>query len=156
MKRMRIWMVILMALLVLPTLAPAADGVSWLTLKAGADKAKLEKKPMLVDFYFGKGCPRCEQLDKEEYNNPEIAQKIKSDFIPVRVDLSRKLTEEEERLGERYHYKKECMLLFLDSDGAIINDPKGKGLSCATMIDAKMFSQYLDTVKKSLLEKSGH
>jgi thioredoxin-related protein len=153
MKRMRIWMVIMMAFLALPSFALAADGVTWLTLKAGLEKAKLEKKPVLVDYYFGKGCPRCEKLDKEEYNNPAIAQKIMSDFIPVRVDLTKKLTEDEEKLGEKYQYKKDCMLLFLDSEGNIINDSKGKGLSCATMIDSEMFSQYLDMVKKSLSEK---
>ncbi len=147
-------MMLAMAVLALSSVAQAADGVPWLGLKAGYAKAKQEKKPLLVDYYFGKGCPRCEKLDEEEYAKPEIIKKITDDFIPVRVDLTKKLTEEEEQLGEKYDYKKDCLLLFLDSEGNILKDTEGKHLMCATMIDPEQFIQYLDKVKKALASKA--
>lgn len=148
--------IMVMAVLVLSSVAHGADGVPWLTLKAGYEKAKLEKKPLLVDYFYGTGCLRCENLVKEEYENPEIIKKITTDFIPVRVDLTKELSPEEEQLGEKYDYKKDCLLLFLDADGNILKDDTGKHLSCATMIDPEMFIQYLDKVKMSLARNAKH
>jgi thioredoxin-related protein len=136
------------AVLVMSSQAFGASGVKWVSLKEGMAKAKTEKKPMIVDFFFGKGCPRCEQLEEGVYNNPAIAKKIMDDFIPIRVDLTKKLTAEEEKLGNQYDYKQDCLLLFLDSGGAIIKDPSGKRLCFAENVDPEWFIKYLDIVKK--------
>ena len=122
--------------------------IKWFSLKEGMEKAKLEKKPMIVDFFFGKGCPRCEELQKGVYDNPAIAKKIVDDFIPIRVDLTKKLTAEEEKLGTQYDYKNDCLLLFLDPGGTIIKDPSGKRLCFVENIEPEWFIKYLDTVKK--------
>ena len=122
--------------------------IKWFSLKEGMEKAKLEKKPMIVDFFFGKGCPRCEKLQKGVYDNPAIAKKIMDDFIPIRVDLTKKLTAEEEKLGTQYDYKNDCLLFFLDPGGTIIKDPSGKRLCFVENIEPEWFIKYLDTVKK--------
>jgi thioredoxin-related protein len=141
----------LLAALVLLAAASQAFGsvgVKWVSLKEGMERAKSEKKPMIVDFFFGKGCPRCEQLEKGVYSNQAIAKKIMDDFIPIRVDLTKELTKEEEKLGEKYDYKKDCLLLFLDSGGNIVKDPSGKRLCFADNVDEEWFIKYLDMVKK--------
>ena len=74
--------------------ASAGDLVSWYTLKDGMAKATSEKKPVVLDFFYGKGCPRCEFLEKEVYSNPTIAKKIMEDFVPIRIDLKKKLSPE--------------------------------------------------------------
>lgn len=146
----RVSLVVMMAVLALTSVAYAVDSVTWLTLKEGAARAKVEKKPMLVDFFYGKGCPRCEKLEKAGYKDPAIAKRIMDDFIPVRVDLTKELTKEEKELGEKNDYKKECLLLFLDPEGNTIKDTSGKRISCAAMMDSDLLLKYLDTVKASL------
>lgn len=136
------------AALVFSSLAFGAAGIQWVSLKDGMEKAKTGKKPMIVDFFFGKGCPRCEQLQKRVYDNPAIAKKIMDDFVPIRVDLTKKLTPEEEKLGNQYDYKNDCLLLFLDPVGTVIKDPSGKRLCFVDNVEPEWFIKYLDMVKK--------
>lgn len=139
---------IILCFLVASSLAAGDLSVKWLSLEEGMAKARAEKKPMIVDFFFGKGCPRCEVLQKEVYDNPAIARKIMDDFIPIRIDLTRKLNAEEERLGNQYDYKNDCLLLFLDYNGVVIKDPSGKKFCFADNIDPEWFVKYLEMVKK--------
>ncbi len=105
-----------------------AEKVNWHILQKGLEKAKLEKKPILVDFGIIKGCPRCDFLLRNVYSNDVIVKKINSDFVPVFIDLSKELTPAEKALGEKYDYKNDCLLLFLDSEGNVMRDPEGKKL----------------------------
>ncbi len=150
----RVSLGLMVVVLALSSFVIAADRVTWLTLSEGTARAKVEKKPMLVDFYYGKGCPRCEQLDIGAYADPTIAKKVMADFIPIRVDLTKELTKEEQELGEKNKYNNECLLLFLDPEGKVLKDPGGKPLSCATMLDSETLNQYLDKVKASLAGKA--
>lgn len=128
--------------------ASASAEVKWYTLKEGTEKAKAEKKPMLVDFFFGKGCPRCEALQKDVYDNEAIAKKIMDDFIPIRVDLTKKkLSPVEEALGNKYDYKNDCLLLFLDHNGNLIKGPGGKKLRFAEKVGPASFMGYLEFIK---------
>lgn len=127
--------------------ATAEATVKWLTLKQGVKKSKIEKKPMIVDFFYGKGCPRCEELQSGVYDEPSIAKKIMDDFIPVRIDLREELTKEEEAFGNRFDYKNECLLIFLDSNGEVIKDPLGKRLCFIESVDPEQFIRYLDMIK---------
>jgi len=127
--------------------ASAEDTLKWLSLKEGVEKSKAEKKPMIVDFFYGKGCPRCEALQKGVYDEPSIARKIMDDFVPVRVDLTKELSNEEEALGNKFDYKKDCLLLFIDSNGDVIKDPLGKRLCFIDTVEPKQFIEYLDMIK---------
>lgn len=126
--------------------APAEGTIKWLPLKEGLEKSKAEKKPVIVDFFYGKGCPRCEALQKDTYDEPSIAKKIMDNFIPVRVDLRNKLTEEEEAFGNKFDYKNDCMLIFLDSNGDVIKDPFGKRLCFMDTVEPEQFIAYLDMI----------
>lgn len=127
----------------------AASGeIQWVKLKHGMERAKAEKKPVIVDFFFGKGCPRCEILQKEVYGNPAIAKKIMDDFIPIMVDLTKSLTAEEEELGSKYDFKNDCLLLFLDYNLDLYKDPSGKRLCFIDKVDPDEFIGYLDMIKK--------
>ena len=54
------------------------------------ERARAEKKPMLIDFAVAKGCPRCDFLQKNVYIKDEIVRKINSDFVSILIDLSKK------------------------------------------------------------------
>ncbi|MCL5024617.1 MAG: thioredoxin family protein [Nitrospirae bacterium] len=128
--------------------ASGSGEIRWVPLKEGMERAKIEKKPMIVDFFFGKGCPRCEALQKGVYDDPVIAKKIMDDFVPIRVDLTRKLTPDEERLGNLYNFKNDCLLLFLDHNGEIIKDPSRKRLCFVDTVGPEWFVKYLDMIRQ--------
>jgi len=145
MKKLHV--VMILATLIAASLSFASGEIRWFSLRDGEERARAEKKPMIVDFYYGKGCPRCETLQKKVYDDPLIAEKIQRDFIPIRIDLTKKLTKGEKKLGERYDYKDDCLLLFLDHTGAVLNDPKGKRLCFIDAVDPESFAGYLDMIK---------
>jgi thioredoxin-related protein len=136
-----------LTILLLTSSAFAVGDVKWNTLKEGMTKAKTEKKPMIVDFFFGKGCPRCEKLEKGVYANPRIAKKINDDFVPILIDLTKPLSKEEEDLGNKYDYKNDCLMLFLDPDMNIIKDPAGKKMCFVDHIEPEIFIGYLDMIR---------
>jgi hypothetical protein len=86
-------------------------------------------------------------LENNVYNKDEIVRKINTDFIPVWIDLSGKMTPEEKTLGELYDYENECLLLFLDHAGNVIHDPEGKKMCFTDRIPTKVFIEYLDYVR---------
>ena len=134
---------------------PAIAEIHWYPPAEGMRKAEGEHKPVIIDFFYGKGCPRCEFLQKQVYDNPAIAKKISDNFIPVRVDLTKKLTAEETALGNQYDFKNDCLLLFLDHKGKIIKGPAGKKLCFADSIEPEQFMQYLDMVREGYKQDSG-
>ncbi len=127
---------------------PAIAAIHWYTLDEGLKMAASEHKPVIIDFFYGKGCPRCEFLQKQVYDNPAIAKKISDDFVPVRIDLTKKLSAEETALGNQYDFKNDCLLLFLDNNGKIIKGPGGKKLCFVDSIEPEQFMQYLDMVRE--------
>ena len=127
---------------------PAFAEIHWYALDEGLKMGASQHKPVIIDFFYGKGCPRCESLQKNVYNNSALAKKISDDFIPVRIDLSKKLSAEETALGNQYDFKNDCLLLFLDPNGKIIKGPGGKKLCFADSIEPEQFMQYLDMVKE--------
>ena len=140
-------------LLVGNTYSFAAEGVRWYSLKEGMEKAKNEKKPSIVDFFYGEGCPRCERLQKNIYSDPLISKKIMDDFIPIKIDLTKPLSVEEEAFGNKFEFKHECLLLFLDHNGEVISDPGGKRLCFMDSLDSEWFVGYLDMIKNSYKRK---
>jgi len=147
----KIFFIIAVVVVLVNTVAFA--GVQWFSLHEGMEKAGAEKKPLIVDFYYGKGCARCEFLETQVYGNTVIAQKIMKDFIPVRIDLTHKLSEEERKLGEKYEYKNDCLLLFLDCNGDIISTPQGKKLCFADKVEPQWFLNYMDMITSSYKTK---
>jgi len=144
-KKILLFVVLLM--LVGYSFSIAADGIQWYSMKDGMEKAKNEKKPCIVDFFYGAGCSRCEKLQKFVYNDPVIAKKIMADFIPIKIDLTKPLSKEEDALGKKFDYKNDCLLIFLDHNGEVISDAKGKRLCFVDSVDPEWFVSYLDMIK---------
>lgn len=140
-------LVLIMGLAFSAIAVAAGTRIQWLSLKAGMEKAKAEDKPLIVDFYYGKGCSRCEAMQNQVYDNPAIDAKVMKDFVPVRIDLKKKLTRQEEDLGKKYHFNNDCLLLFLDPNGEIIHDTMGKRLCFINKINPQWFIDYLNMVK---------
>ncbi len=128
----------------------AVGNVKWTTLKQGSQKARAEKKPIIVDFFYGPGCPRCERLEKGAYADPRITRKINEEFVPIFIDLTKSLTKEEEELGNKYEYKNDCLMLFLDPEMNIIKDPSEKMMCFVDDIEPDVFIEYLDMIIRTI------
>lgn len=124
--------------------------IKWYSFEKAKEKARIERKPLIVDFAVAQGCPRCEAMQKNIYSKKEIADKINKDFFPVLIDLSKELTPAEKRLGEEYDFKNDCLLLFLDPDGRVLKDPSGKRLCFMDAVDTEVFLKYLDSIKSGM------
>ena len=135
-----------------------AEKVSWHTLAEGREIARSLKKPMIVDFAVPEGCDRCDFLQDNVYNKDEIVEKINADFVPIWINLdasSHALTEEEQKLGRKFDYRKDCLLLFLDHEERIIQDPEGKQFCFAEEVEPEDFMKYLDYVRTRYVPAGG-
>jgi hypothetical protein len=134
------------------TPAPSAvytPDVYWKSLRDGRKLAKKEKKPMLVDFGVPEDCDRCDFFQNNVYDKKEICDKINSDFVPVWIDLNGPLNLDEQSLGDKFNFKNDCLTLFLDYKGRIIEDPDGKKMCFVDEIEPEVFLEYLDYVLKN-------
>ena len=124
--------------------------VKWYTLAEGREKALREKKPCVVDFFVSEGCPRCQNMDRFVYSNQEIAEKMNAEFVPIKINLGRELTQEERMLGEKWEFKNDCLLLFMDHRGNVLEDRSGKKICIADYVDPRWFIEYLDIAKEKM------
>ncbi len=89
--------------------------IKWLEWnKAAFEKAKQEDKPIILDI-FGTWCYWCMRIEKDTYENPEIAEIINENFVPVRVD-----TDKRPDINERYNQGGWPTTCFLAPEGEII------------------------------------
>lgn len=117
--------------------------VQWHRLADGKEKAWILEKPLLVDFFVPEGCDRCERMDRDLWGNPEIARLVNEGFVPVRIDLTRNLSREEIALGRKYDYNYDCLLVFLDYRGEVIEDAGGGRMCFADFVSADWFLGHL-------------
>lgn len=69
-----------------PTSSSAAEAVAWRTnLDAAKIEAAQSNRLVLLHFYT-KSCGPCRKLDKNVFSQPQIAQSIEKDYVPVKVD----------------------------------------------------------------------
>lgn len=129
--------------------APRQTLVHWHTLAEAKALAAAEKKPLLVDYYVPQGCNRCELMDRKVYGDPAIAAEIDAHFAPARVDLSKPMTDEEKELGRRYDFNFDCLLLFLDSNGKVLEKAGGGRMCFAQFVDPKWFLELLAQAEKA-------
>jgi len=100
MKR-RIWYPVLLVLVGLVTLGfsdkekksskakSSSAELVWYRYDQGLQKARVEKKPILVDFYTD-WCGWCKKMDKDTYANQEIIRLLNDKFIAVKINAESK------------------------------------------------------------------
>lgn len=125
-------------------LSPPSKSIKWLSLADGLKAAKESSKPLLVDFYFGEECRRCDALEKGPYADSQVIDRIAHDAVSVRIDLKRELSAEEKKLGEANDYKEDCLLVVLGPDGKTLLDRDGKAMRYSEPLDKETLLKRLD------------
>jgi len=75
------------------------ESVTWMNFNDGFKKALAEKKPMVIDFYAD-WCKWCKVMDTETFSDGEVAEKLKSDYVAIRIHTD---TQAHERLKFNNH-----------------------------------------------------
>lgn len=57
----------------------------WLKFDAGLAKAKKENKSIVIDFYTD-WCHWCKVMEKQTFENADVAKKLKKRFVTIRVN----------------------------------------------------------------------
>jgi len=120
-----------------PMTEGAKSSVNWLNSYSDAlAKAKSDKKPLLVDI-GAPWCPACRQMDAITYVEPQVASKINSDFIAVKLDAQ---NEAAGKLASQYEFVGIPTALFFDADGKFKKKVVG-------FVSPAEFYRKLDSVK---------
>lgn len=101
-----------------------AGGDGWMTDHAKAlEKAKADKKVVLMDFTGSDWCGWCIKLDKEIFSQKEFTEYADKNLVLLKLDfprnkkLSQALTKQNAKLQEEYKIEGFPTVIVLDSDG---------------------------------------
>lgn len=79
-------------------------------------EAQKARKPVIIDFY-ATWCTPCRELEEAIFHDPAVVKRAESDFVMVKVDLTRGGNPLHERLLEHYEVKGVPTIVFLDAEG---------------------------------------
>ncbi|MEL4307493.1 thioredoxin family protein [Joostella sp. CR20] len=81
----------------------SAQEIEWLTWEQAIEKSATDEQPkkIFVDVYTD-WCGWCKKMDKDTFNNPEVAAYMKANFYMVKMDAEGK--EDIEYMGKTFKY----------------------------------------------------
>jgi len=82
-------LVSLLLFLLLTASSLYAEGVNWRSWEAALDEAKSTNKLIMMDV-IRDNCRYCIKMEKAVFDNEKMAAYIEKNFIPVKVDLSKR------------------------------------------------------------------
>ena len=90
MKKLTISLFAIATALVFTGMRPVTDpaegsGVKWLTFEEAVEKSKTEKRKIFIDVYTD-WCGWCKVMDKNTFNDPEVAKLLNEKFYPVKFN----------------------------------------------------------------------
>lgn len=99
------------------TMLMRGPGVAWKPYSEDELSAARDLgKPVIIDFY-ATWCTPCRELDEITFHHPEVVRFAESDFVMVKVDVTKGDNPLHEELLKRYTIKGVPTVVFLDADG---------------------------------------
>ena len=136
---------LVLATFFLTSLAMQGPGVSWKPYSEETLKeAQNLKKPVIIDFY-ATWCTPCRELEEVTFQDASVVKKAESDFVMVKVDLTKGGNPLHERLLQEYGIKGVPTIVFLD--------PSGKEKRDLRLVDFLPPDQFLGCMAR--VKKSG-
>ncbi len=90
------------------------------------ERARRDKRPVMVDF-SAEWCAACKELDRRTYIDPTVVREMSdAHFLTVKVDGTNELDEVNE-LYDRYGVTGLPTVLFINSEGKILKEPRVTG-----------------------------
>jgi thiol:disulfide interchange protein DsbD len=98
------------------------EGIPWVhQLEPGLAQAKASHKPVFIDFYAD-WCAACKELDRKTYPDAKVRAEAKR-FVPIKIDGTRS-SDELDKIYETYGVEGLPTVIFIDSDGKVLKDPR--------------------------------
>lgn len=114
--------------------------IAWVRDHAeGFEQAKREGKPAIIDF-TAEWCVACKELDKHVFSHPDVLSEAER-FVAMKLDAT-ELDEATEALFKRYSVMGLPTVLFFDSDGELLDNPRVTG-----MLPAEKFREFMGRVE---------
>jgi thiol:disulfide interchange protein DsbD len=118
---------------------PGVPGIKWGNEHdAGVARANAEKRPVIIDF-TAEWCAACKELDRKTF----IDEKVRAEatrFVMLKIDAT-EMTEAMEKLFEKYGILGLPNVVFIDSNGRILDDPRVTGF-----VPAEQFLELMRSV----------
>jgi thioredoxin:protein disulfide reductase len=97
--------------------AMRGPGVTWKSYSEETLKeAQNLKKPVIIDFY-ATWCTPCREIEEVTLHEPLVVKQAESDFVMIKVDVTKGGNPLYERLLEQYEIKGVPTIVFLDTGG---------------------------------------
>jgi thioredoxin-like negative regulator of GroEL len=108
------WKYLLLSLLLtaaLPAVSASAGGIDWMSdYQAGLERARIERKPVMMDFYTV-WCYYCKVLDARTYVDPSIVA-LSREFVCLKINAER-----ERQLAREFRIAAYPIIVLLSRDG---------------------------------------
>jgi len=111
-----------------------ASDLTWLTnLDKAQERAKTDKKAVLINFTGSDWCGFCIKLDKEVFATKEFADYATENLVLVKADFPRKtqlpddVKKANAKLKDRYEVRGFPTLVMIDGDGRLLGKKVGYG-----------------------------
>jgi thiol-disulfide isomerase/thioredoxin len=101
--------------------------LEWNEFAPGLEQARLEDKPVLIDFYAD-WCGPCKTMDRKTFRNPAVVEKLSGEIVSVRVDSEETVARNGYsgvELAERYSVLSYPTLMILDGQGRVLSRKTG-------------------------------